>query len=68
MARRAMHDREKRLMSRIFGVLAIAGLVASVVFTLTRYIDPLPAYVITALWVGVTIYYATAPPKPDSDR
>jgi hypothetical protein len=68
MTRRAMPLREKRLMSRIFGALAIVGLVASVVFTVTRYIDPLPAYVITALWVAVTAYYATAPTKPDTER
>jgi hypothetical protein len=68
MARRAMGIREKRMMSRIFGVLAIAGLVAGIVFSITRYIDPLPAFVLTALWVAVTVYYATAPTKPDTER
>jgi hypothetical protein len=68
MARRAMQIREKRIMSRIFGVLAIAGLAAGIIFSITHYISPLPAFVLTALWVAVTVYYATAPTKPDETR
>ena len=47
MARRAMRISEKRLMSRLFGVLAVAGLIAGIIFSITHYIDPLPAFVLT---------------------
>ncbi len=68
MARRAMKIGEKRLMSRIFGFLAVVGLVAGIVFSINHYIDPLPAFVLTVVWAAVAVYYVTAPTKPDTER
>jgi hypothetical protein len=68
MARRAMAVREKKLWSRVFGVLAVSALAAGIVFSIAHSIDPLPAFVLMIVWAAIAVYYATAPTKHEAKR